>query len=93
MQITLSKSRNIAGNTPSTTTILISAPLDSSVQMAPIISTFEYAAHTKGCREEAETTGYNGLHTGLVGLPERPLVYPVPLASASSDTVLVIRIA
>ena len=38
------KHLNIAGNTRSTTTVLITAPRASSVQIAPIISTFEYRA-------------------------------------------------
>ena len=35
---------NIAGNTRSTTIVLITAPRASSVQIAPIISTFENRA-------------------------------------------------
>ena len=47
LQITLSKMINIAGRIKITHAILIRAPLDNSVQIAPIISTFEYHATPK----------------------------------------------
>ena len=43
-KITPSRSINMDGSTHKTTTILIRAPLDNSVQIAPIISTLEYHA-------------------------------------------------
>ena len=56
---------NIAGNTRSTTIVLITAPRASSVQIAPIISTFEYRATKALDTTPADLMGWTSSHSGI----------------------------